>query len=99
MKIGHLDHKPAVAPAPAAGERKAAGVPGAAGVTEEASATLNLSQAAKALPSAAGDGSFDARKVDRIAQAIRNGQFKVNAEAIADKLIFNAAELLGRKPD
>jgi len=35
--------------------------------------------------------------VDRIAQAIRDGQFKINPEAIADKLIQNAEELLGRK--
>jgi negative regulator of flagellin synthesis FlgM len=31
-----------------------------------------------------------------IAQAIENGSFKVNAEVIADKLIANAQELLGK---
>jgi negative regulator of flagellin synthesis FlgM len=43
------------------------------------------------------DATFDGAKVERIAQAIRDGQFTINAEAIADKLIVNAAELLGRK--
>ena len=38
---------------------------------------------------------FDTAKVQRISDAIRNGQFKVNPEAIADKLIANAQELLG----
>jgi anti-sigma28 factor (negative regulator of flagellin synthesis) len=32
--------------------------------------------------------------VAKIAQAIRDGQFEVNAEAIADKLIANTRELL-----
>jgi negative regulator of flagellin synthesis FlgM len=43
-----------------------------------------------------GEGSFDAAKVERIAQAIRDGQLKINAGAIADKLISNAQELLDR---
>ena len=42
------------------------------------------------------EGSFDAQKVARITQAIRDGKFEVNAEAIASKLISNARELLGK---
>ena len=42
----------------------------------------------------AADAEFDADKVARIAQAIADGSFKINAEAIADKLIANAQELL-----
>ena len=38
---------------------------------------------------------FDAEKVLRIAQAIRDGRFTVDAHAIADKLIANAREILG----
>ena len=41
------------------------------------------------------EGVFDTAKVQRISDAIRNGEFKVNPEAIADKLIANAQELLG----
>jgi negative regulator of flagellin synthesis FlgM len=45
-----------------------------------------------------GEGSFDAAKVERITQAIRDGTFSVNAGAIADQLIANAQELLDRTP-
>jgi negative regulator of flagellin synthesis FlgM len=45
-----------------------------------------------------GEGSFNAAKVERIAQAIRDGSFSVNAGAIADQLIANAQELLDRTP-
>ena len=44
----------------------------------------------------AADGTFDAQKVQRLAQAIKDGKFEVNPEAIADKLIANAQELLGK---
>jgi negative regulator of flagellin synthesis FlgM len=45
---------------------------------------------------AQGDGAFDAAKVERIAQAIRDGTLQIDAGAIADKLIANAQELLDR---
>ena len=38
----------------------------------------------------------EAEKVARISQAIADGSFRINAEAIADKLIANAQELLGK---
>jgi negative regulator of flagellin synthesis FlgM len=93
MKIGPLDSKP-VSPAPAERKTTAAPTPG----TAEASAKVDLSPAATALSQGAADGSFDTAKVERIAQAIRDGKFTIDAEAIANKLIINAAELLGRKP-
>jgi negative regulator of flagellin synthesis FlgM len=88
MKIGPVENKPHVAPA--SGER-AATRPGQ-GASEEASAQVALSPAASQL---AADPDFDADKVMRIAQAIRDGRFTVDAHAIADKLIANARELLG----
>jgi negative regulator of flagellin synthesis FlgM len=94
MKIGPLDNKP-VGPAPAA-ERKPAAP--AAASSSEASAQVQLSPAAAVLSKLSADPAFDTAKVDRIAQAIRDGKFEINAEAIADKLIENATELLGRKP-
>ncbi len=93
MKIGPLDSKPAVTQ-PA--ERKSSPVPTT--LSAEPSAQVALSTAATALTSSSTEASFDAKKVERIAQAIRDGKFKVNPEAIADKLIVNAQELLGRKP-
>ena len=93
MKIGPLDSKP-VGTQPA--ERKSAPAPAAKGA--EPSAQVAISTAATNIASASADPTFDTKKVERVAQAIRDGDFKVNAEAIADKLIINAAELLGRKP-
>jgi negative regulator of flagellin synthesis FlgM len=95
MKIGPLDSKPSAAPV--APERKTQGTAGtaAAGGSAEPSAKVELSSAAM-LSTDSADGSFDAEKVKRIAQAIRDGKFEVNPEAIADKLIANAQELLGK---
>ncbi|MEW6694064.1 flagellar biosynthesis anti-sigma factor FlgM [Tepidimonas thermarum] len=42
-----------------------------------------------------GTDSFDAAKVEAMRTAIQNGSFSVNAEAIADKLLGSARELLG----
>lgn len=93
MKIGSLD-KQAVAQPAVTNERKSNGSSPAAGAAAEPSAKVELSSAAKL--STGGDGDFDAQKVERVAQAIRDGKFEVNAEVIADKLIANAQELLGR---
>ena len=75
-----------------------AAAPVAAKPAPQASATIELSSAAaKLLSGVPDDGSFDAAKVSRISQAITDGKFTINAEAIADKLIFNAKEVLGRR--
>ena len=106
MKIGPQDNK--LAPLTPAPERKGSSpaVKGAPPAAAEPSAKVALSASASSSASAAhgtsvvGDGSFDSAKVGRIAQAIRDGKFTVNADAIAEKLILNAEELLGgRKPN
>jgi len=98
MKIGQLD-TPATAGTSAI-ERKSERRTDAGGPTQKASepsAKVDLSSTAAALSdSGAVEGSFDQAKVDRIAQAIRDGKFEINAEAVADKLIANAQELLGK---
>jgi negative regulator of flagellin synthesis FlgM len=93
MKIGPLESKPVAAPA--ATERAGAVAP--LPNKPEASAQVDLSPEATLMSGMGSDPTFDTAKVDRIAQAIRDGQFKINPEAIADKLIQNAEELLGRK--
>jgi negative regulator of flagellin synthesis FlgM len=89
MKIGPIDNT--LPPAPVAGERKTATPTGSNASTVS---TVAISPEASAL--ASGDGSFDAAKVDRISQSIQDGTYQVNHEAIADKLIANAQELLAR---
>lgn len=95
MKIGPLDAKP-VATAVAADRKAAPAHAGKPGTTAEASAEVKLSATASELTGAAADASFDAQKVERIASAIRDGNYQVDAEKIADKLIANAQDLLKR---
>ena len=106
MKIGQFDKNNGAA-TPVATERKGAPAaspqaPAVAGqpAAPEASTQVALSTGAQAATTVSADnnGEFDAEKVQRIAQAIREGRFTVNAEAIADKLIANAQELLSGKP-
>ncbi len=93
MKIGQLENK---AIQPAAGERKSAATATAAGAAapKEASAQVQLSETVSQLSAGGTEGVFDAEKVERISNAIREGKFQINADAIADKLISNAQELL-----
>lgn len=97
MKITPADIQPTGAAA--AGERKTSSVQsGPTGASEpvsaaEPSATVRLSGQV-ALDSESGRADFDTAKVERIAQAIRDGNFRVNADVIADRLIANAKELL-----
>ena len=100
MKIGNSpDANPA-----AKVERAASRKPEAPATAETArpnasapapSAQVEISSTAKLAASLGGDdGSFDAAKVARISQAITEGKFTINANAIADKLVANAQELL-----
>ena len=99
MKIGN--HADKTAPAPAktgttattnaqAPAANASAIP----VTADPSAKIELSTAASTLLSGSATPEFDAEKVARISKSIDDGTFKVNPEAIADKLISNAQELL-----
>ncbi|HEX4855427.1 MAG TPA: flagellar biosynthesis anti-sigma factor FlgM [Limnobacter sp.] len=78
---------------PASGSKSAA-----LGATEKAGtegAIAKLSGQSSEL-SAAG-APFNAEKVAEIKDAINKGEFKVNAEAVAAKVIESAKELLGQK--
>jgi negative regulator of flagellin synthesis FlgM len=98
MKIGQLDNSHKLA-APAADARKAGATPSGAeqkAAPVEASAKVELSATASLLAAEGNTADFDAEKVARIAQAIRDGKFEVNAGAIADKLLANTRELIAR---
>ncbi len=99
MKIGNPADKPGstapVAPVrnqPAETKAADAGAKNAA----DPSAKVELSNAASTLLEGGASGDFDADKVARIAQAISDGKFEINAEKIADRLIANAHEVLGK---
>jgi len=101
MKIGHPADT-SVTLAQATGQAAAdtaktqATPPAATPAKPDASAKVELSSTAATLLSTGAE--FDAEKVARISKAIDDGSFKVNPEAIADKLIANAQELLSPKP-
>jgi negative regulator of flagellin synthesis FlgM len=103
MKIGHPADKPLPAPTPAAaGPAPSDAAKATSGVVMhahptanvDASATVALSSTASTLLSGGTSSDFDADKVARVGDAIAAGTFKINPEAIADKLIANAQELL-----
>ncbi len=101
MKIGNPADKPgAAAPvAPVrnqAAEAKAQEAAAAQKPAADPSAKVELSNAASTLLESGASGDFDAEKVARIAQAISDGKFEINAEKIADRLIANAQEVLGK---
>ena len=102
MKIGHPADKPLPAPAagtpaaPAEAAAKAtAGVRAAGAATRSMPARRSPCRAPRRPCSpAAPRAEFDADKVARISAQLADGSFKINPEAIADKLIANAQELL-----
>lgn len=101
MKINNLPDKPAGAatgagkPVDRLGEaatQRSEASAEAAGVTVSLSAT---SQSISASVVRSGGDVFNAQKVEAVKMAIANGSFSINAEAIADKLLSNARDMLG----
>ncbi|MEY2690150.1 MAG: hypothetical protein RL375_4350 [Pseudomonadota bacterium] len=102
MKIGQTGAAPAISQVAGntAGNTEPQGAAksgktGAAATTGNTGTSVQLSNTAKALLDGA-DGGFDQAKVDRVRQSISDGTYKINPEAIADKLIANAQEVLGK---
>ncbi|PPE71739.1 flagellar biosynthesis anti-sigma factor FlgM [Caldimonas thermodepolymerans] len=100
MKIGNPIETPVVGgtgaatPRPGVGESSGSAKPAAAAEPGNESATVKLSSTATSLLAATPE--FDAEKVAAIRQAIADGTYRIDPEAIADKLIANARELLNR---
>lgn len=103
MKIGNSTEQAAgVASTRAIGEEQKATPSRTSGAGKSATAAeqdkVSLSTTASSLMAAGADPAFDAEKVERIKQSIADGSYKVNPEAIADKLISNAQEVLSKRP-
>ena len=66
--------------------------------TRSAGVAVTVSTLARALEKseATQPGDFDTAKVASVKSAIKDGSYVVNAEAIADKLLSNAQEMLNR---
>jgi negative regulator of flagellin synthesis FlgM len=81
---------------PAGSQPNAAGAKTAAPAAESSTIHLSgLSTQLQALASTlAASGEFDTAKVEAIKQAIRDGQLRVNAEVIADKMLTDLREML-----
>ena len=105
MKIGNpTGPAPTAAPASeqtasTSGVSRPAGDPRATtatAATGSESSQVELSSTATTMLAGTGAASadFDAAKVQRITQAIADGSFRIDAGAIADKLIANAEEVL-----
>lgn len=66
----------------------------AAGKAAASSEQVHLSGLASQLRASDDEHSFDAARVSEIKKAIAEGRFSINAEAIADRLITSAKELI-----
>jgi negative regulator of flagellin synthesis FlgM len=95
--IGSVAGGPQKATAPAAAEAGAVASAASAANKPQAGVTVTLSSSTTEARAVSGAGSdvFNADKVASMKAAIENGSFKINAEAIADKMLSNAAEMLG----
>lgn len=82
----------------------ATGTSGAAAPTGtgQVESTIHLSGVAAKLAklmdeTQAPEASFDQARVDAIKEAIRRGEFRVDAEVVADRLLSSVQELMGNK--
>ncbi len=98
MKIGQPNHGAVSSTTPAG---TGAAKPGAGAATAVSTdhptpgVAVSVSAQTRQLSAAQrSDADIDMDKVNAMAQAIQNGTFKVNPEAIADKLLANAQEML-----
>lgn len=95
MKIGSTHEMTPAATEPSVRGTRSAGQAAALAPASPVAGDHATVSAAGAQLGSLGAGDFDQAKVDAIRQAIRDGRFTVNPEAIADRLIADAAALLG----
>ena len=104
MKIGNLidlyGKEALSAKSNVAGSHNTSSAPAQANGKAADTTTASLSSLASTLASLEPElraPEFDQVKVDAIKQAMREGKFEVNADAVADKLITSVQELLTKK--
>ncbi|MDP3522557.1 MAG: flagellar biosynthesis anti-sigma factor FlgM [Hydrogenophaga sp.] len=101
MKINNLPDKPAgaITGAGKPADRLAASHSQRGSEAQpDAGVTVSLSPASQTITASvakAGGDVFNAQKVEAVKTAIANGTFSINAEAVADKLLSNARDMLG----
>ena len=98
MKIGQPSELPALVTQAKASASPKAEAGGAAKSARSAGVAVTVSSQARALEksSRADVADVDTQKVATVRASIQDGSFKVNPEAIADKLLSNAQEMLKR---
>ena len=100
MKIGQKPELPAAASQAAAKQPKTASAIASedssqAQPAKAAGVPVSFSNSARALDQTGrATADFDANRVKEIREAIANGTFRVNADAVADKLLANSEEFL-----
>lgn len=106
MKIGqNSELASALAQAASAKQQAKTPAPAAEAAAKNASALaagvpVTFSNAARGVDQASRNAAdFDASKVKAVKAAIEKGTFSVDAEAVADKLLSNAQEILSRSSD
>lgn len=83
---------------PAASEARTAAAKGAApAAATERVEVSDLAARLSQLETQFGQADFDVKRVDEVRNAIAEGRFKVNSDAVADRLLASVAELLGKK--
>ncbi|RQO80490.1 flagellar biosynthesis anti-sigma factor FlgM [Acidovorax sp. FJL06] len=103
MKIGQKPELPGALAQTGLAKQAKSPASAAEGATKDALAAstagvpVTVSLAAQSLnQTARTSGDFDAGKVKAVRAAIEKGAFSVDAEAIADKMLSNAQEILSR---
>ena len=103
MKIGQKPELPGALAQTGLAKQAKSPVSAAEGAAKDAAAVstagvpVTVSTAARALDQTTRSTSdFDAGKVKAVRTAIEKGTFSVDAEAIADKMLSNAQEILAR---
>ncbi|MDD2544941.1 MAG: flagellar biosynthesis anti-sigma factor FlgM [Burkholderiaceae bacterium] len=105
MKIGQKPELPSALAQQVSARQAKAAAPAAEDVAKSAAPAalasgvpVTVSNSARALDRMArSTGDFDANRVKAVKAAIEQGTFKIDAEAIADKLLSGAEEILSRR--